>query len=454
MKETLHIKGMHCKSCEVILEERIGKVTGIKKVYADNKKNIVIIKGEGYDRTDIAEAVRDAGYEMGKEDLPLITKNIRDYKELIIAFIVVVAVFSLGKNSGFDRFFTYSTGNPNLAVVFTIGITAGLSTCMALIGGLVLAISARYSEKHPDSSAIQKFRPHLYFNFGRIISYFVFGGIIGILGAIISPSGSFLGIITIVLGVVMLILGIKLLEISPRLGGGIALPKKITEVLKINDKKEKEYSHLNSFILGGLTFFLPCGFTQAMQIYAISTRSFISGALIMGIFALGTTPGLLGIGGLVAVIKKGFFSRFFFKTIGIIVIALAFYNISTGLNLTGFKSPFSTKNSSLAPVSDDQTSLSPTILGDTQVLKATFKDQTIKPNKFNVKSGKPVRLEIEAKEDELGCMGSVMIPGLVDEPQFFQKGKTVILEFTSHKTGQYDITCAMGIPSGTITVEN
>ena len=84
---------------------------------------------------------------------------------------------------------------------------------------------------------------------------------------------------------------------------------------------------------------MPCGFTQAMQLYAISTGSPIQGALTMGVFALGTTPGLLGVGGLTSVIK-GQSSKLFFKTAGVIVVFLALFNVSNGLNLLGVKSIF------------------------------------------------------------------------------------------------------------------
>jgi heme/copper-type cytochrome/quinol oxidase subunit 2 len=50
-------------------------------------------------------------------------------------------------------------------------------------------------------------------------------------------------------------------------------------------------------------------------------------------------------------------------------------------------------------------------------------------------------------------MGSVMIPGLANEPKFFEKGKTAVLEFTPTRKGSYRITCAMGVPSGTLIVE-
>ena len=45
-------------------------------------------------------------------------------------------------------------------------------------------------------------------------------------------------------------------------------------------------------LVGGATFFLPCGFTQAMQLYAVSTGSAVSGSLTMLFFALGTLPAL------------------------------------------------------------------------------------------------------------------------------------------------------------------
>ncbi|MBP6911491.1 sulfite exporter TauE/SafE family protein [Patescibacteria group bacterium] len=41
------------------------------------------------------------------------------------------------------------------------------------------------------------------------------------------------------------------------------------------------------------TFFLPCGFTQSMQVYTLSTGSFLAGGLTMLSFALGTLPMLL-----------------------------------------------------------------------------------------------------------------------------------------------------------------
>ena len=147
----------------------------------------------------------------------------------------------------------------SLPIVFLVGLTAGISTCMALVGGLVLAASARFVEKHPQSSAFEKFKPHLIFNAGRIVSFFILGGIIGYAGSFFQLSTTALGFLTIIVGGVMVLMGLQLTEIFPRLSGWqFTLPKGISRAFGIKEQSEKEYSHKNSFILGASTFFLPC----------------------------------------------------------------------------------------------------------------------------------------------------------------------------------------------------
>jgi len=97
-------------------------------------------------------------------------------------------------------------------------------------------------------------------------------------------------------------------------------------------KENKEYSHKSALVAGAMTFFLPCGFTQAMQLYAVSTGSITKGALIMMLFALGTAPGLLGVGGLSSVFK-GQKAKLFFMASGIAVIILGIFNISNASKL-------------------------------------------------------------------------------------------------------------------------
>ncbi len=616
-KATINIKGMHCRSCEILVEDELLKVKGIEKAQVSEKEGVACVYYQGIlDHGEVKKAVRKAGYEIGMKDrLPLFSKRIRDYQELGYAFLVLVLLYLIGNELGLFGLAMKTGGSyGSLPVVFLVGLTAGISTCMALVGGLVLAVSARFSETYTDASPVEKFRPHLLFNAGRIVSFFALGGVMGYAGSLFSLSSTTLGILTILVGAVMLVLGLQLTDIFPRLKGfQITLPKSIANMFGIRDQAQQEYSDKNAFMMGALTFFLPCGFTQAMQLFAISSGSPVTGALTMGVFALGTAPGLLGIGGLTSLIK-GAFAKPFFKFAGLVVVALAFFNISNGMNLSGINvnailtdyqakqqtvddpnvtvengvqivkmtqdgggytpnsftirksmpvkwivtstDPYTCASSIIssklgiranlkegenvfeftpdeagtirftcsmgmysgtfnvvdegvgtnetdvtaaqtavpasadtappascggapansaasgascsggacgcgqipqkkAEVESDDTPPAPAEQsGNVQIIKATYSNgEDVQPTRFTVKAGTPVQFDIEAKDDGFGCMGSIMIPGLYNDAKGFEKGKTTTLSFTPEKPGSYLITCAMGVPRGTLIVE-
>jgi hypothetical protein len=241
----------------------------------------------------------------------------------------------------------------------------------------------------------------------------------------------------------MILLGLKLTEIFPILDRvNITLPKFISRVFRSN-KDKREYSHASAFIGGAMTFFLPCGFTQAMQLYAISTGSFVSGALIMSLFALGTSVGLLTIGGLTSLFQNK--AKLFFATAGLAVILLGLVNIQNAGRIVFAKSASSISVDTLAPVSFEE-----------QKIKAEFwarPNPDMEPYNFTVKVNQPVRMEVLAHTNGIGCMSTIMIPGLYNTPQTFKKDETVTMKFTPKKTGTYDITCAMGVKRGEIKVE-
>ena len=576
-KTVIPIKGMHCRSCEILVGEKLKEDPNIKNIQVSFKdKEARVYSQHPLDMGKTRRLIAEAGYEVGVDEskswLSMDTKN---YLDLAKSLVVLLILYFIAKKIGLFNINTGTADKPsNLLFVLLIGVTAGLSTCMALVGGLILGISARHAEKHPEATPAQKFRPHLYFNLGRILSYFVLGGLIGLIGKAFQLSGPTLGLATIAVGIVMLILGAQLTEIFPKLSNlSLSLPPSLTRLFGIKERHEREYSHMNSALVGALTFFVPCGFTQAMQLYAISTGSFWAGSLIMAIFALGTAPGLLGIGGLTSTLK-GNFAKKFFKFTGLLVIFLAIFNISNGYRLTGFNifpldgdpgisssedpnvviengfqvvrmtqnsggyspnkftvknnipvkwiidskdynscsssifmskknikefldpgintveftptetgelkfscsmgmysgkfivvendAPASTPPDTQSPSSSNQSSQSSigpnpapsqTNQGKTQNIKATFDDVSweaksdITPNAFSVEADKPVHFEITANAEGVGCMSTIMIPGLVNEPQLLEKGETIKWDFTPKK-GTYDITCAMGVSRG------
>ena len=223
------IAGMHCRSCELLVEGNLAEIPEVKKSEVNYKKGIaeVYYSGQKPKMSEIENAVRESGYELcesknkngvktAEREKTFFSSNPENYKDLGIALLFLMGVYIVLKVFGLTNINLSSAANPSsLPVVFLVGITAGLSTCMALVGGLILGISARHAELHPEATPMQKFRPHLFFNIGRIASYTVLGGMLGVIGSTVSFSGSVLGLLTIAVGVVMLLLGVKLLGIFP-----------------------------------------------------------------------------------------------------------------------------------------------------------------------------------------------------------------------------------------------
>lgn len=175
----------------------------------------------------------------------------------------------------------------------------------------------------------------------------------------------------------------------------------------------------------------------------------------MGMFAIGTTPGLLSIGGLTSVVK-GVFAQRFFRVVGVVVVAMAFINISNGYNLLGISRAFSGSGSTSNTTAVTQQTAPEEAKADLEpvTLATTFRlDTDIVPSSFTTKVGQKTTIEVDVKEDGQGCMSTIMIPGLSEKPQYLKSGKKITMTFTPKKAGTYQITCAMGIPRGTLKVE-
>jgi uncharacterized protein len=441
------IAGMHCKSCEISIEDKIKKVAHVSKVSVSHVKGKAKIWFENQKPAmqDLNQAVDEAGYSIAQnaqqQKQHWISRNIDTYFFLGCAAAILALVYAFAASTGLANLANAITGQ-SIGMSAVIGLVAGLSSCMALIGGLVLALSANHAEAHPEATRAQKFRPHLFFNLGRILGFAVFGGLIGLIGGAVQPSFRIMAILALVVGAVMVLLGLKLIEVFPILDKiNITLPKFISRRFHISSNSE--YNHRGAFVGGAMTFFLPCGFTQAMQLYAISTGSFINGALIMSLFAAGTAVGLIGIGGLTSVFQNK--AKLFFATAGLAVIVLGVVNINNASRIVFAGLGGSSSNSSAIVTSTEE-----------QKLKAEFwarPNPDMEPYNFVVKANQPVRMEVLAHTDGVGCMSTIMIPGLYNSPQYFQKDKTVTMKFTPKKPGVYNITCAMGVKRGEIRVE-
>jgi len=447
---TVPIKGMHCRSCELLIEDKLKELDGVKSVDISYKTGEAVInyEGEAPAQSSINKVIAEAGYSVGVPgSLPLLTNDKKEYASLGVAFIILLALYLVLSGLGLTNInLNPDLSSPSWGLVILIGLVAGFSTCMALVGGLSLGLSTKFLESHPQATSTEKFRPHIYFVIGRILSYALLGGILGQLGTVFQFSTFANGILFFLIGLVMLVMGLQLINIFPRLSKfKLTLPKGIARALGLN-KKNKEYSHEHALALGALTFFLPCGFTQAMQLYAISSGNFVFGALVMGLFALGTAPGLLSIGGITSLVR-GKFREGFFKVAGLAVVVFALLNLSNGYTLTSL----SVGNLSVDTASQKNIIIDPnvTLENGVQVVRMTETNNGYSPNKFAIQRGIPVKWIIDAKAP-YSCASVVLIPKLKIQ-KFLLAGENIV-EFTPTETGALPFSCSMGMYKGVFNV--
>ncbi len=434
---SIPVKGLHCKACEILTEDALKEIKNIVNVNVNHHTGLAEITYEG-DRptiTEISSSLKKAGYEIGTENNS--QKDKKDFSYFITIITSVLIVYWLINKSNVLDMGSFISGDFSWPLAIIVGLIAGVSTCLALVGGLVFSLAANYAKNHPEASSQQKFWPHILFNSGRILGFFLLGGLLGVLGSAFKMSVILNSIITIIIGLVIFTLGLKLLEIFPALNNfDFSLPKKFGNIIKIN----------NPLLLGALTFFLPCGFTQAMQIYALGTGNFFEGGIIMALFALGTAPGLLGLGGINAILGKKK-SKNFFVIAGIVVIAFGLFNLVNGFRLFKIASPFTDQSGyQLKSKEINSKKISGIeIENGVRIIRMSETTQGYVPDKFTLLKDQPVKWIISA-EAPYSCASALVVPALKIQAQL-TPGEN-IFEFTPNKTGDIKFSCSMGMYTG------
>jgi len=442
-KITIPVKWMHCNSCEMIIETTTKKFPHVKDVKASRSNWTVEISYTDKEPNiqEIQDNIEKLGYHIGTEEkTPRLSKDPSEYGMFFIILLGIFIVYMIFKNSGISFDGIINNNAPSLPIVLLIGLTAWISSCMALVGGLILAISAKWNETHENQAPGKRIIPQLYFNTGRILWFALLWGLLGTFWSFIKLSATSMSVLTIIVWLIMILLGINLTHISPRMSTrSIGLPKFLSKWIH---NKKNDAPKTAAVITWALTFFLPCGFTFAMQVYAISTGNFLQGALVMGIFALWTLPGLLSIGAIASFVK-GNFAKYFYRFVGVLVLLLWIYNIHNAYNIvkTQFWSLWTTAitNTQTGTITPSNTD------NQEEVIHMTYSANGLEPATINLQLGKKYKIIIDSQIDVGWCMSTILLPGLDNNTQFVRKGNTITFEFTANKTGTFGFTCAMGV---------
>ena len=309
----------------------------------------------------------------------------------------------------------------SLTAVFMVGVIASVSSCTSTLSSVILSLD-------------KNIKSHIYFNLSRVVSFTILGGILGLVGSVFQVNQTLNAYIILGIGVLTLLFGLKSLDVFKFLSNyNFSISPKIFNKLKL-DKILESNKNIKPAILGFLSFLIPCGFTQTVQLFAIASGSFQTGAVTMFVFSLGTIPGLLGLGSLISTLKSQLFS----KVVAVSIIILALINIRSGFEI-------------LSPPKNEEKVLGSNleISNGIQIIRMEQGISGYTPNKINLKKGVPVRWIVNSI-DQRSCAASLYSKELKIN-KLLKKGENII-EFTPIQEGYINFSWSMGMYSGVFIV--
>ncbi len=434
MKKTkLNITGMSCTGCEKIIENNLSKLDSVKVKANYKESSVTIVYDENLITLEkIKKDLNNLGYKISKNSNEKLSTI--DYLKIVLIilgsnFIIsnLVGVNIIG--SILSRISMLVTNvptvseNASLLVLFLIGVLTSFH-CVAMCGGINISQCLAFEGSGKVSKNIQ-------YNLGRVLSYTILGGIVGAIGSVFTVSIKSQGYLYIVIGFFMILMGLNLF--------GVPLVKKLIPRLPASLRNINK-SNNGPFVVGMLNGFMPCGPLQSMQIYALSTGSFISGASAMFMFSLGTVP-LMYLFGKLGDLKNKAFMNKFMKASAILVLFLGITMSNRGLAILGVDFT--------SGLSNNPASLSAEIINNENIITVDLEPRSY-PD-IVVKKDIPVKLIINATQNSLnGCNNEIIINEYGIQQKLFV-GENVI-EFTPTEVGNFRYSCWMGMIRATITV--
>ncbi len=189
--------------------------------------------------------------------------------------------------------------------MFISGFLGSFGHCIGMCGPVVAA--------HALNSAGKSFLPQLLYNLGRITTYSIIGGLMGLTGSfagVIHPVENFQDMRMAAIGLLMVGMGLAVGGWLPlgmgrtargwgRMGAMVAF---VTETGGVGA----------FFPLGLILGFIPCGLSYTAFIAAAGAgvhagsqaEGFLKGMLMLFLFGLGTAPALLLLGSIVSVLGQ------------------------------------------------------------------------------------------------------------------------------------------------------
>lgn len=412
MKKTLYVDGMHCEACSVLIRNKLKEIGGINEVSVDSAQSRVTIEGNAPHISEMNSVLNEYGYTLSTEQKQApITMDI--YAQALVLVVCFSAAYFLLDRIGMTSHLTVSKESP-FGSYFFFGLLASVTSCAALVGGLLIALSSRWGSAK---------KPFLLFNIGRIGTFAILGLVLGFVGSMFQLSVVASAVLVITTALFMIVMGLRMLHVPFFRTISLPMPSRVSHLLNNPSSSWK-----GAIAVGALTFFIPCGFTAVAQASALSMANPIQSSIALTAFALGTLPMLAFI---------SFASISMYRN----PRRSAVFSLAGGFLIVGFGLMTLINQVKLLPSFNTETSAE--VSGTYQDMVIEAKGFEYFPKEITLKVGIPVRLTVK-NNNAIGCAQAMSLPGLYPKVLYLSEKETKA-EFLPEKKGTYSISCSMGM---------
>lgn len=213
-------------------------------------------------------------------------------------------------------------------LMFGSGLLGGIGHCSGMCGPIIAACTLNLRAACGAGQG-NTYLPHLLYNLGRITTYCIIGGIMGLTGSfagVVQTIERFQNITMAGLGVLMIFMGLassgwfSFGRLTSNASERPSIMKRVTDAVRGVIKGIAGTQTSGSFYaIGMATGFIPCGLLYTAYIAAAGagagadsqTEGFLKGVLMLFLFGLGTAPSLLLIGRVTALKGQWIRDRFY-----------------------------------------------------------------------------------------------------------------------------------------------
>ena len=357
----------------------------------------------------------------------------------IIVFSAVVLTYILIQVDITSYFVWINTG-VSLRTMLVLGVIASISTCLAVTWWVVIAMS-----DFLDATTTTKWHVkfHSAFHIGRLLSFAIFGAVLWGIGQYVSISLGFTVWLSILLAVMFVYLWWYLIGLFPQIS---YTSKRLENIQFWWVSTSKTKSIQTPFVVWVLSFFLPCWFTQSVQIMALASWSILTWGLMMVLFAIWTLPWLVVLWVWTTYAKESW-KQWFQKGIALMLLVFGFFTLRW--------------NASILWVQDSIVRW----ISNTEIVEWTTSEDIISltlshnwyslvPEETVLQAWNSYEITILPDSDWLWCMSSVILPGINSIPYTIKQWVPITYTIDDAQVWQYSFVCSsMGMKQWVLTIK-